>query len=190
MMQADEKVKRALAWECVSCLQGACQGWWELNLYEGVSEPMGGGRIIGERVTLADSILRKIMALLPLTVNCLRGYLNPLRLFANLNRITDTSGQTCSPFEIQQLLDWLSSHYSLQCLCNCQGGPGQSENGYLSITVPPSHPLSSSERCTSLLIFSTCQKLGEQLLGRTATLLNLDTSQLSIINHFPLLYLD
>lgn len=117
-------------------------------------------------------------------MNCLRGYLNPLRLFANLNRITDTSSQTCSPFEIQQLLDWLSSYYSLQCLCNCRGGPGQSENGYLSITVPPSHPLSSSERCTLLLIFSTCQKLGEQLLGRTATLLNLDTSQLSISTIF------
>lgn len=40
---------------------------------------------------------------------------------------------------------------------------------------PPSHPLSSSERCVFLLISSTCQKLGEQLLGWTATLLIPDT---------------
>lgn len=70
-----EKWKGALAGECVPCLQGARQRWWELNLREGVSEPMGGGWTIGERVTLADSILRRIMALPHLTANCLRGYL-------------------------------------------------------------------------------------------------------------------
>lgn len=66
-------------------------------------------------------------------------------------------------------------HYCLHRLCNCWRGPGQSKDGYLSITVPPSHPLSTSERCVLLLISSTCQKLGEQLLGRTAALLILDT---------------
>lgn len=61
-----------------------------LNLYEGVAKPMGGRRTIGEKVTLAASFLRMIMALLPSTGNCLREYLNLLCLFANLNRIIDT----------------------------------------------------------------------------------------------------
>lgn len=139
--------------------------------------PWEGGEQL-ERVALAESIWRRIMALLAPTVNCLRGNVNPLCLFADLNRVTDISGETRRAFEIRQLPDWLSSplcHYCLQCLCNCWRGPGQSKDGYLSITVPPSHPLSSSERCVLLLISSTCQKLSEQLLGRTATLLIPDT---------------
>lgn len=150
----------------------------ESCLCEDVSEPMRVGKTISERVTMADSFLREIMELLPLTVDCSGKYVKLLYLFANVNSITDASGQTCSPFEIWQFADWLSSplcHYCLHCLCNCWRGPGQSKDGYLSITVLPSHPLSSSERCAFLLIFSTCQKLGEQLLGWTATFLILDT---------------
>lgn len=97
------------------------------------------GRELERDLTVADSILRKVMSLLPLAVNCWREYVK-LCLFANLNSITDTGGQTCSPFEIRQLPDWLSSalcHYCLHCLYNCCRGPGQSKDGCLSITVPP-----------------------------------------------------
>ena len=90
---------------------------------------MGGVGTIGERVTVADSIPRKIMARQPLTV-----FKAPC-LFANLNRITDTSGQTCSPFEIRQLPDWISSplcHYCLHCLGNCRGGPARPKQRWVS----------------------------------------------------------
>ncbi len=56
------------------------------------------GKELEKDLTVADSILRKVTALLSLAVSCLREYVKPLCLFANLNSITDAGGQTCSLF--------------------------------------------------------------------------------------------
>lgn len=172
-----KKWKGALAGECVPCLQGACQRWWELNLREGASEPMGGGWTIGERVTPADFILRRIMALPRLTANCLRGYLC-LCLQTSTELQTSTVKQSVW-YPAAPRLAFIMLQSSASVLLP-KGA--LTEDGYLSITVPRPHPLSSSESCISLLISSTCQKLGEHLLGQTATLLNKDTV---VINNQP-----
>lgn len=102
-----------------------------------------------------------------------------MSLFANLNRITDINGQTVCLISSSS---WTGFHHvTIFSVCViAKGAP--TEDGYLSITAPRPHPLSSSERCISLLISSTCQKLGEHLLGQTATLLNKDTV---VINNQP-----
>lgn len=123
------------------------------NISEGVSEQMAGGETIGGRATLADSILKVITELVPLTEDCLRECIKPLCMII----------QSASP-----KLDFVTA---VSVLCYLRG-TGQSKDEYLSITP---HSLSSSERCIFLLISTTCQKLGEQLLSWTATLLILDT---------------
>lgn len=174
-MQADEKVKRGSARECASCLRGACQGSTRavliymrvhLSLWEA-------GERLKEGVT--RSILGAIMAPLPLTVTCLRGNLKPLCLFCEPRQHRGHGGQTRSPdnsrtgFHHRRVI-------TVFAVCAIAGeARAESRDGYLSIAVPRSHPLSSSERCALLLISPTCQKLGEQLLGRTAALLILDT---------------
>lgn len=49
----------------------------------------------------------------------LRQYVKPLRLFPNLNTITNTADQTCSLFKIPQLPHWLSSALPRDRLRNC-----------------------------------------------------------------------
>ena len=115
------------------------------------------------------------MSLLPLRGNCNNGV--HVTLLCLLTEFQTAASQTCIPFEIRQLLDWLSSAPFHYCLHHLSGPerPGPKHRRCLSITVPPSHPLSSSERCVLLLISFTRQKLGEQMLGQTAALLVLDT---------------
>lgn len=98
-----------------------------LNLSEGVSEPMGGGETIGGRATLADSILKVITELLPLTEGYLRECAKPLCIFirSNLSVWNPTSPK----------LDFVTAVSVLSSL----SGTGQSKDEYLSITVPPPH---------------------------------------------------
>lgn len=164
----------ALAGECVPCLQGACQHWWELNLCEVVSKPTGGGWTIGEKGYAGWFHSQKDNAATTFDSKLFKGIF--VSVFANPNRITDFNGQTLGRFDTQQLLDWLSSCYSPGCLCYCQRGPDRSEDGYFSITLltphthtPPPLPNTqvhlhllptSSERCISLLIFRHLAKAG------------------------------
>ena len=55
-----------------------------VRMYLSLSEV---GKTISERVTLADSFLRKIMELLPLTVDCSSRYVKLPDLFANASSI-------------------------------------------------------------------------------------------------------
>lgn len=84
--------KGALAWECVPCLQGACQHWWELNLCEVVSKPMGGGRTIGEKGYAGWFHSGKDNGATTFDSKLFKGIF--VSLFANPNRITDINGQT------------------------------------------------------------------------------------------------
>lgn len=136
------KRKPGLAGNCAPCLQGACQRWWGLNLYGGVSQPtevMGTGRkTIREGFSRADSVLRKIVDPLSLSKNYLREYLN--LFIRNLNRVPETSSQICSLFEIQQLLGSLLRITVFNvCVIVCIGAQGNEKMGIFPLqqTFPP-----------------------------------------------------
>lgn len=60
MMQDDEKVRGLRQGNVFrACRERVKADESCLNLYKGVSEPMGGGRATGERVTPGDSSLRE-----------------------------------------------------------------------------------------------------------------------------------
>lgn len=87
----------------------------------------------------------------------------------------DTVGQTC---RLKSDNSRAGFHHRRNIIVCVIAGEARAiaKTGIFPLQQPlSSHLLSSSERCVLLLISSTCQKLGEQLRGRTAALLIPDT---------------